>query len=207
MDAATPPRPVRDPSFASVCVFAGSAPGRDPRYVELARQFGALLAERRIALVYGGGHVGLMGALADGALQAGGQVIGVIPRFLQEREVAHLSLTELHVVGSMHERKALMAEKASAFVAIPGGIGTLEEFFEVWTWTQLGAHRKPVGLWNPLGFYDGLIGFLDRVVEQGFLREPHRRIVVVESDAARLLDRLQGMPLPPGDGVMQPGAT
>lgn len=203
MHTPSPPGPPRDPGFASVCVFAGSSPGLDPRFVEAARGFGRVLAERRLTLVYGGGHVGLMGALADGALAAGGHVVGVIPRFLQEREAAHLTLPELHVVGSMHERKALMAEKADAFVAIPGGIGTLEEFFEVWTWTQLGAHRKPVGLWNLHGFYDKLIGFLDGVVEYGFLRSPHRAIVAVESDPERLLGRLAGMPVAPGETAIR----
>lgn len=155
-----------------------------------ARRFGALLADRKIGLVYGGASVGCMGALADSVLERSGEVIGVIPRALDEREVGHRGLSDLRVVGSMHERKALMGELADAFVALPGGIGTLEELFEVWTWTQLGIYKKPCALLNVAGFYDGLTGFLDRVVHERFLREEHRTFLLVESEPATLLERL-----------------
>lgn len=175
----------------SLCVFCGSFSGDDPRYAEAARSFGRLLGERGIALVYGGGNVGLMGELAAGALATGGRVTGVIPRALLEREVGLTSLPDLRVVGSMHERKALMADMADGFAALPGGIGTLEEFFEVWTWAQLGVHLKPCGLLNTAGYYDHLIGFLDRMVECRFLRPEHRGLVMVEDEPVALLSRLQ----------------
>lgn len=174
----------------SVCVFCGSSPGAHPAYAEAAKELGQLLAARGVRLVYGGGHVGLMGALADAALAAGGTVIGVIPQSLADKELAHLGLTELRVVGSMHERKALMAELAEAFVALPGGIGTLEEFFEVWTWGQLGFHAKPCGLLNVGGFFDPLLAFLDGLVAQRFLRSEHRAMVEVDDAIPRLLARL-----------------
>jgi uncharacterized protein (TIGR00730 family) len=173
-----------------ICVFCGSSPGRDPAYAEQAAAFGRLLAERGIGLVYGGAHVGLMGALADAALGAGGHVTGVIPQALLQREVAHRGLSELRVVASMHERKALMAELSDAFVALPGGIGTLEELFEVWTWSQLGLHEKPCALLDLQGFYAGLSSFLDHMVNQGFLKPAHRAGLLVERDAVALLDAL-----------------
>ena len=171
----------------SVCVFCGSRPGADVAYADAARSLGRTLAKRGISLVYGGAHVGLMDALADAAMKAGGEVAGVMPRALVEREIAHTSLTELHIVGSMHERKALMARLSDGFVALPGGSGTLEELFEVLTWAQLGQHGKPCGLLNVSGYYDPLLALFDHMVEQGFLTEAHRAMVLVESETADLL--------------------
>ncbi len=176
----------------SVCVFCGSSPGNDPAYAEAASQLGRTLAERDITLVYGGGHVGLMGVVADSALGAGGEVIGVMPRSLVDREIGHAGLTKLHVVRSMHERKALMAELSDGFVALPGGNGTLEEFFEVLTWAQLGEHRKPCGLLNVASYYDPLLKVFDQMVEKDFLREAHRDLVLVEEDPVALLERFRG---------------
>jgi uncharacterized protein (TIGR00730 family) len=173
-----------------VCVYAGSNHGSDPEYAEAARALATLLAERGIGLVYGGGRVGLMGVLADAALAGGGEVIGVMPRALVDREIGHRGLTELRVVDSMHERKALMAELADAFVAVPGGIGTLEELIEVYTWSQLGIHHKACGVLNVRGYYDHLAAFLDHAVSEGFLRPQHRAVLSVAGDPAELLDRL-----------------
>ena len=153
-----------------ICVYAGSNPGANPAYGEAAADLARLLASRGIGVVYGGGKVGLMGILADTALAAGGEVIGVIPQDLMDREIGHAGLTELHVVGSMHERKALMAELSDGFVALPGGAGTLEELIEVYTWSQLGLHAKPMGVLNVAGYYDGLAALLDHAVQEGFLR-------------------------------------
>jgi uncharacterized protein (TIGR00730 family) len=180
-----------------VCVFCGSSPGRKPAYLEAARAMGRALARRGIGLVYGGGHVGLMGAVADAALAAGGEVVGVIPRGLQLRELAHEGLTTLHVVGSMHERKARMAELADGFVALPGGMGTLEELAEILTWAQLGLHARPCGLLDVAGYYDPLVAFLDRAVEEGFVRPDHRRLLVVAQDPDALLDAFAGWQPPP----------
>jgi uncharacterized protein (TIGR00730 family) len=174
----------------SVCVFCGSNRGTNPRFAEVAHDFGALLAKVGIALVYGGGHVGLMGVVADAVLANGGKAIGVIPRALWDREVGHRNLTELHIVETMHERKAMMASLADAFVALPGGLGTMEEIFEVWTWAQLGIHRKPVGFLDAEGFYGPLLTFLDRAVDAGFVRAQHRAIAIVDVDPAALLRRL-----------------
>ena len=174
-----------------LAVFCGSNPGARPEYVASARAFGRLLCARGIGIVYGGSSVGLMAALADAMLDDIGDVIGVIPRMLVEREVANKALTDLRIVGSMHERKAMMAELADGFVALPGGIGTLEEFFEIWTWGQLGMHQKPCGLLNVAGYFDPLLQFLDRAVEEKFVREVHRAMVVVESDPAALLARFE----------------
>jgi uncharacterized protein (TIGR00730 family) len=179
-----------------VCVFSGSSPGADIAYRAAATDLGHGLADRGIELVYGGAHVGLMGILADSALAAGGSVIGVIPRALEEVEIAHRGLTELHVVGSMHERKALMAELSDGFIAMPGGMGTLEELFEILTWAQLGMHRKPCALFDVSGYFTGLLGFLDHMVEQGFLRPVHRAMVLVESEAERLLGALRAYQAP-----------
>ena len=176
--------------MSSICVFCGSSPGSRPEYREAASGLGALLASRRIRLVYGGGHVGLMGVLADAVLDGGGQVVGVITDGLQAREVGHTALPDLRVVATMHERKALMASLADAFVALPGGAGTLDEFFEAWTWTQLGIHRKPVGLLNVAGYFDALLTFLGHAVDQRFIRDDHWSAVVVDDDATRLLERL-----------------
>lgn len=158
---------------------------------------GRLLAEQGIRLVYGGGRVGLMGAVADAALEAGGEVVGVIPRGLVAREVGHTGLTELHLVDTMHERKARMAELSDGFIALPGGIGTLEELFEVWTWGMLGIHRKPYGVLNVDGFYFPLLAFLDVLVEQGFLPPEARTMLIAESSPIRLLDRLRAYEPPP----------
>lgn len=175
--------------IARVCVFCGSNTGSDPRFVRAARELGALLARERVALVYGGGSVGLMGTLADAVLENGGEVIGVIPRALWEREVGHRALTQLHIVETMHERKAMMASLADAFIALPGGLGTLEEIFEIWTWAQLGLHAKPCGFLDVAGFYAPLMEFLDRAVDAGFLRIQHRAIALVDGDAQSLLHR------------------
>lgn len=180
----------------SICVFCGSSAGNDPRFANAANEFGALLASEGITLVYGGGHVGLMGILADAVLANGGKVIGVIPRALWDREVGHRSLTELHVVETMHERKAMMASLADAFVALPGGLGTLEEIFEVWTWSQLGIHEKPVGFLDVDGFYAPLLAFLDHGVDAGFVRAQHRAMAIVDGDGASLLRRI-GEYVPP----------
>jgi uncharacterized protein (TIGR00730 family) len=174
----------------SLCVFCGSNSGNDPIYANLARDFGVMLANSNIALVYGGGHVGLMGIVADAVLAGGGKVIGVIPRMLWDREVGHRNLTELHIVESMHERKAMMASLSEAFVALPGGLGTLEEIFEVWTWAQLGIHRKPLGFLDAKDFYAPLLSFLDRAVDAGFVRAAHRAMAIVDIDPASLLRRL-----------------
>jgi uncharacterized protein (TIGR00730 family) len=176
-----------------LCVFCGSSSGVDPTFREAAASFGTTLAQHHIELVYGGAASGLMGAVADGVLAAGGHVIGVIPESLTRREVAHRNLPDLRVVASMHERKALMAELSDGFVALPGGIGTLEELFEVWTWAQLGLHAKPCALLNVKGFYDGLVSFMDHVVEQGFLSPVNRAALIVEVAPDRLLERMLGL--------------
>jgi uncharacterized protein (TIGR00730 family) len=173
-----------------VCVFCGSSLGASPAYAEAARHFGQLLARRGLGLVYGGGNVGLMGILADAVLEEGGEVIGVIPHSLVTREVGHRGLTDLRVVDTMHERKALMADLADGFVALPGGIGTLDEWFEIWTWAQLGLHAKPCALLDVAGYYAPLLAFLDRMVEERFLRDTHRAFVLVDTDAETLLDRM-----------------
>ena len=173
-----------------VCVFCGANVGSSPAYAEVARTLGRTLVEANIGLVYGGGRVGLMGIVADSMLAAGGEVTGVIPQNLWDLEVGHRGLTELRVVGSMHERKALMAELADAFIALPGGIGTLEEFCEIWTWAQLGMHRKPFGLLNVEDYYTPLLAFLDQMVAQRFLRDEHRAMVLVDTTPTALLARL-----------------
>jgi uncharacterized protein (TIGR00730 family) len=173
-----------------VCVYLGSSPGRNPLYREAAEQFGTLLANRGIGLVYGGGEVGLMGVIADAVCAAGGEVIGVIPEALRAREKDHHGITELHVVETMHERKALMANLADGFVTLPGGIGTFEEMFEAWCWAQLGYHKKPVGLLNVGDFYNGLTQFIDKIVEEGFLQDRHRAMLMIEREPEALLDRM-----------------
>jgi uncharacterized protein (TIGR00730 family) len=175
----------------SLCVYCGSNPGSDPAFTAATRELARRLVERGVRVVYGGGAVGLMGTLADEALAAGGTVVGVIPQALVDREIGHRGLTELHVVGSMHERKALMAELADAFVALPGGIGTLEELVETYTWSQLGLHAKPLGLLNVNGYYDALEAFLDQAVESRFLRPEHRAVLAAEAEVGALLDRLE----------------
>ncbi len=173
-----------------VCVFCGSSPGADPLYMRLAREVGGLLVERGLSLVYGGAQVGLMGAVADGALAAGGDVIGIIPHSLVRKEVAHRGLGDLRVVGSMHERKALMADLSDGFLALPGGCGTFEEFFEVVTWAQIGIHRKPCALLNIAGYYDPLLALLNHAVAEGFVRPAHLGLVLTDTDPARLLDAM-----------------
>ena len=174
-----------------ILVFCGSSVGRRPEYVEAARRLGRLLASRGLGVVYGGASIGLMGALADGALEAGGEVIGVIPqRLVEVEEVPHSGLTELRVVSTMHERKATMAELSDAVVVLPGGIGTLDELFEMFTWSQLGLHRKPIGLLDVAGYWQGLLAELDRIVEEGFLRLTQRETLLVDRDAEALVDRL-----------------
>jgi uncharacterized protein (TIGR00730 family) len=177
-------------TFRRVCVFCGSSSGTDPVYAHAAREMGQLLASRGIALVYGGGNVGLMRQIADAALAANGTVIGVIPKHLEAHELAHRGLTELRVVASMHERKATMADLSDAFIALPGGLGTFEEVFEVATWRQLGIHVKPVGFLNVAGYYDLLAAFLATSVEKGFVRAEHRRLIAMEREPAALLAAL-----------------
>ncbi|MGH9797828.1 MAG: TIGR00730 family Rossman fold protein [Candidatus Polarisedimenticolia bacterium] len=173
-----------------ICVFCGSSPGRDPAYREAAVALGRVLAARGLGLVYGGGRVGLMGALADAVLQAGGEAIGVIPRALQDREIGHTGLTDLRIVGSMHERKALMAELSDGFVALPGGLGTLEELFEVWTWGQLGLHVRPCGLLDARGFFRPLVTLVDHLVTEGFVHPENRAMLLVAGEPEPLLDAM-----------------
>jgi uncharacterized protein (TIGR00730 family) len=174
-----------------VCVFCGSSVGASHSYAKAAEQMGRVLALGKIGLVYGGGRVGLMGLVADSVLASGGEVIGVIPRALAEREIEHRGLTELRVVSSMHERKALMGELSDAFVALPGGFGTFEEFCEVITWAQLGLHRKPCGILNVEGYYDAFLSMFDRGVTDGFISPQFRNLVLEETDPGRLLERLE----------------
>jgi uncharacterized protein (TIGR00730 family) len=190
MIAATPDgaEPVR-PAF-SVCVYCGSRSGAQPGFAAVARQVGNWICSHGGQLVYGGGRNGLMGVLADATLAAGGQVIGVIPKALVEKECSHNGCTELHIVESMHERKRIMAEKADAFLALPGGIGTLEEFFEMWTWRQLGYHAKPVGLLNMAGYFDGLLAFLQSCEKNGFMSQFQMDLICVGSEAVPLLETL-----------------
>ncbi|EPY03102.1 TIGR00730 family Rossman fold protein [Magnetospirillum fulvum] len=179
-----------------VCVFCGSSFGARPAYTEAARALGRLLVDRELELVYGGGNVGLMGVIADEVLAAGGRAIGVIPDSMVTREVAHTGLTELHVVDSMHARKALMAELSDGFIAMPGGIGTLDELFEVWTWSQIGIHAKPLGFLDVEGYYTHLQVFLDHVAAEGFMRARHRTMVAVEADPVGLLSAMGGFEAP-----------
>jgi uncharacterized protein (TIGR00730 family) len=175
----------------AICVFAGSSPGNDPAFTRAAHELGVELAARGYGLVYGGAKVGLMGVLADAVLQANGRVIGVIPDFLVAKEIAHPKISDLTITSSMHERKAEMARHANGFIALPGGSGTLEEFFEVWTWAQLGLHAKPCALLNVNGYYDSLLSFLDTAVAKQLLRAEYRSGVLVASDASTLLDQMQ----------------
>jgi uncharacterized protein (TIGR00730 family) len=175
-----------------ICVFCGSSPGAGTAYVRAARELGRLLVQHGLGLVYGGGRVGLMYEIAREVHQRGGEVIGVIPRTLLERELGYAELLDLRVVGSMHERKALMAELADAFIALPGGLGTIEETFEVLTWTQLGIHHKPCGLLNVRGYYDRLLAFVDHAVSEGFIAAGHRSLILLEEDPEALLYKLEG---------------
>ena len=175
----------------AICVYCGSSNGVTPQYAAVARQLAATLVDQNLQLVYGGGNVGLMGALADEVMRLGGEVTGVIPQLLMDREVGHNNITRLHIVKDMHERKALMAELSDAFIAMPGGIGTLEELFEMLTWHQLGFHQKPTGVLNVLGFYDGLLQFLNHQVEQGFLHPRHRSLLHQSDQALELVQLLK----------------
>ena len=179
-----------------LCIFCGSSPGARPHYAAATVELAQLLAGRGIGIVYGGASVGLMGLLADTALEAGGEVAGVIPEALERKEIAHGGLTELHVVGSIHERKALMAELSDGFIALPGGSGTLEELFEVFTWSQLGLHRKACALLNVAGYYDGLAAFLDHAVGERFLRPEHRAMLLCEDTPAAVLAALDAFEPP-----------
>jgi len=182
-----------------ICVFCGSNAGARSEYAEAARALATVLAERKLGIVYGGCNVGLMGVLADAALARGGEVIGVIPQKLVDKEVAHRGVTKLLVVETMHERKALMNDLSDAFLALPGGFGTLDEFFEVLTWAQLGFHGKPCALLNVAGYYDGMLAMLDHAVTERFLRPAHRELVIADTDPLRLLQRLSAfVPAPKG---------
>jgi uncharacterized protein (TIGR00730 family) len=180
-------------SRTSICIYCGSRPGALPAYAAAARDIGSEIGRRGWQLVYGGGRAGLMGVVADAALAAGATVVGVIPQSLMERELGHQGLTELHVVTTMHERKLMMAERSDAFVALPGGIGTFEELFEVWTWRQLGYHDKPLGLLNADGYYDTLLDFMRQTLQQGFVTEAQQALLQVERDAAPLLERIAAL--------------
>lgn len=173
----------------AICVYCGSSPGRLEVYASAARALGQVLVERDLGLVYGGASIGLMGLIADTVLQLGGRAVGVIPQALARKEVVHRHLTELHVTRSMHERKTLMADLSDGFIAMPGGIGTFEEIFEIWTWAQLGIHAKPCGLLNVAGYYDALNTFLDHAAAEQFLKPPHRSLLIVEQAPQALLDR------------------
>ncbi|MBI1395399.1 MAG: TIGR00730 family Rossman fold protein [Betaproteobacteria bacterium] len=191
----------------SVCVFCGSSPGGDPVYVETARETGRVLAEAGVGITYGGGRIGMMGAVADGALAAGGRVVGVIPEPLEKREVAHDGLTELHVVDSMHRRKQLMADLSDAFVMLPGGFGTLEEFCEIVTWSQLGMHGKPCVLVNVRSYFGPLVAMFDHALAEGFVRPVHRDIVCEIARPAELLDALRTYRPPQVERWLTSGAT
>lgn len=180
-----------------ICVFCGASTGRDPRYAEVATAAGGSLARRGIGVVYGGGRLGLMGAVADGALAAGGQVTGVIPAGLVDRELAHQGVTELRIVQTLHERKAVMAELSDAFIALPGGLGTLEELAEVLSWAQLEIHAKPVGALDVGGYFEPLVAYLDHAADEGFVAPGHRGLLLVDDDLDRLLERFEGW-TPPG---------
>ena len=186
----------------SLCVYCGSSSGITPNYADAARKLAQALVERKIALVYGGGNVGLMGIIADEVMRLGGHVTGVIPNALLQREVGHRKITELHVVDNMHERKAKMAELADGFIAMPGGIGTLEELFEVMTWAQLGFHDKPIGMLNVDRYYDALLAFLQHTVQQGFLKPHHASLLMVESDVSALLRRFETFEAEPHDKLL-----
>ncbi len=180
----------------SICVYCGSSSGRGEAYTEAAGLLAEVLVGRNIRLVYGGAGIGIMGTLADQVMALGGQVVGVIPKALAHKEVMHGNLSELHITHSMHERKMLMAELADGFIALPGGIGTLEELFEIWTWAQLGFHGKPCGLLNVAGFYDPLIQFLDHVTAEQFVKAQHRQLLMVETSPEALLDKFAGYQAP-----------
>jgi len=189
-----------------ICVFCGSRLGNRSSFAAAARQLGQALAARRLGLVFGGGHIGLMGVLADEVLRLGGEVVGVIPQALVDRELAHQGLTELRVVGSMHERKAVMADLADGFVALPGAFGTADELFEILTWSQLGLHAKPVGLLNTEHFFDPLLAWLDLAVREGFLKPGHRQLIHVAAGPVEIVDRLLAAPRLPAEPKIDPAA-
>ena len=172
------------------CIYCGSSRGKDAIYSDTAKVMGETLTRHDLDLVYGGGSIGIMQVIADSVMRSGGRAIGVIPQSLVDREVAHHGLTELHITGSMHERKSRMAELSDAFIALPGGLGTLEEIFEIWTWTQLGFHDKPIALLNIRDYYSNLLHFLDNAVDQGFVKQEHRNMLIVESDPEKLVMKL-----------------
>lgn len=182
--------------MSRIGIYCGSNAGVRPEYAHAAADLARLVAARGIGIVYGGGNVGLMGVVADSALASGAEIIGVIPQTLVDREVVHRGVPDLRIVESMHERKALIAELADAFVALPGGLGTLDELFEIWTWAQLGFHAKPCGLLNAADYFTPLVAFLDRAVAEGFVHPEHRRMLVIESDPGRLLDRFAAYDAP-----------
>ena len=190
-----------------ICVFCGSSVGRNPIYRESAMAVGQYLAEKNIGIIYGGGSVGLMGALAEAALEAGGEVIGIIPKSLYDKEIAHMGLRQLCVVGSMHERKALMGELSDAFIALPGGFGTFEELLEVITWSQLGIHLKPCGILNVAGFFDPLLAMCDHAVDQGFIRPVDRALVITDSEPEGLIDRVCSFTVPAATKWLTPNQT
>lgn len=181
----------------AICVFCGSNVGRDPAYEAAAVEVGTALGKAGLKLVYGGGKIGLMGAVADAAIAAGGEVVGVMPRALAEREIAHAGLSELHVVESMHQRKTMMADLADGFITLPGGAGTLEEFFEQWTWAQLGIHGKPCGLLNVSGYFTPLVAMLEKIVTEGFVAARYVEMLVVESSVEQMLRRFASYTPPP----------
>ncbi len=183
----------------NICVYCGSSSGKRPEYIESARQLAQELVARDLGLVYGGARVGVMAELANTVLAEGGEVIGVIPQSLVDKEVAHHGLTKLHIVDSMHDRKALMADLSDGFIALPGGLGTIEELFEALTWAQLGFHAKPCGLLNVCGYYDGLSAFLDHAVQEQFVKEVHRQMLLIEDDPGRLLGRFASYQAPHQD--------
>jgi uncharacterized protein (TIGR00730 family) len=191
-----------DRQLNRICVFCGTNPGSRPGYGAAARSLGQVLAEQGIELVYGGASVGIMGELADSVQEHGGHVTGIIPQQLMEKEAAHTGIPNLIVVASMNQRKSQMADLSDGFIALPGGIGTLEGFFEILTWGQLGIHAKPSGILNVEGYFDGLTGFLDHAVREGFLTEEHRDHIIVETDPARLLDRMRAYTPPEGEKFM-----
>ena len=191
----------------NICVYCGSSPGRLEVYAEGARALAQALVARDLGLVYGGASIGLMGLIADSVLGLGGRAVGVIPHALAQKEVAHKGLTELHITQSMHERKTLMAELSDGFIALPGGIGTFEEIFEVWTWAQLGIHAKPCGLLNVGGYYDALTTFLDHATHEQFLKPPHRSLLMVEAEPHQLLDRFASYQPPGIQTWLNPGES
>ena len=191
-----------DKSMNRICVFCGTNPGTRPEYGAAARRLGQVLAEQGLELVYGGASVGIMGELADSVHEHGGHVTGIIPQQLVEKEAAHTGIANLIVVASMHQRRSQMADMSDGFIALPGGIGTLEGFFEILTWAQLGIHAKPSGILNVEGYFDGLTGFLDHAVREGFLTEPHRNAIIVERDPVVLLQRMQAYTPPQGEKFM-----